>query len=159
MILRIILKIFYTVNWPQSVNLESYLLSTVMLLEYFSESLVLLKHLVCVPYQALYSTHKNTRFYKKPSLTNQQQEIFNKFFKQDRMIYTYFEKSLQLKIKQFGQEVMPKRSTDRQLILCRNNHVPRCHTFLKKLFFFMGLHVWCVENGDAFGSSPISLRL
>ena len=77
----------------------------VMLTEYFDESLVLLKHLVCVPYEALHTFKLNSREYPKPPLNLRQTENFNKFFKQDLMVYDYFEKVMQKKIATFGTEV------------------------------------------------------
>ena len=77
----------------------------VILTEYFFESLVLLAHVLCVPYEVLYITSKNTRKYEVEPLSDSRMEIFETFFKQDLMLYDYFNQSLHRKVAEFGHEV------------------------------------------------------
>ena len=78
--------------------------------EYFEESLVLLKHLVCVPYSVLFTQQLNSKSYPKPPLSENQVKIFNSFFKQDLMLYSHFEQKLKKKIEEFGKEVFTQFS-------------------------------------------------
>ena len=67
----------------------------VILTEYFLESLVLLADLLCIPYEVLYTPRRNSRDYETEDLTPAQTKTFEKFFKQDIIMYDYFNKTLQ----------------------------------------------------------------
>ena len=77
----------------------------VILTEYFFESLVLLAKILCVPYEVLYVESRNSREYEVQPLTGNQQTNFERFFKQDIMLYDFFNQSLHRKIDEFGKEV------------------------------------------------------
>ena len=77
----------------------------VILTEYFFESLVLLAHVLCVPYEVLYITSKNSRKYEVEPLSPSQQKNFETYFKQDLMLYDFFNQSLHRKVEEFGHDV------------------------------------------------------
>lgn len=77
-----------------------------MVVEYFFESIVLLSHVLCVPYEVLYIESKNSRAYDVEPLTAQQMKNFKKYFKQDYMMYDYFNKTLHRKVEEFGRKVI-----------------------------------------------------
>ena len=76
-----------------------------ILTEYFFECLVLLAHLFCIPYEVLYITSKNSRQYEVPPLSQQRMDTLKQFFKQDFMMYDFFNQSLHRKIDAFGHKV------------------------------------------------------
>jgi len=78
----------------------------IILTEYYLESLVLLADILCVPYKVLFVKARNHGSYEIEPLTENQQKNFNLFFKQDRMLYEYFNKSLHEKIENFGYDRM-----------------------------------------------------
>ena len=67
----------------------------VILTEYFLESLVLLADILCIPYEVLYTPRRNSRDYEQDELTHTQMSTFKSFFKQDIMLYDFFNKTLQ----------------------------------------------------------------
>ena len=66
---------------------------------------MLLAHVLCVDYDVLYITSKNSRKYEVEPLNAHRMEIFKTYFKQDYMLYQYFNESLHAKAEAFGQEV------------------------------------------------------
>ena len=78
--------------------------------EYFFESLVLLSQVLCVPYEVLYVESRNSRHYEVDPLSDRQMKHFNTYFKQDIMLYDFFNKSLHRKIEAFGHEVIFKEN-------------------------------------------------
>jgi len=77
----------------------------VILTEYFFESLVLLSHVLCVPYEVLYITSKNSRHYEVEPLNEERMKTFKTYFKQDIMLYDFFNQSLHRKVAEFGHDV------------------------------------------------------
>ena len=70
----------------------------VILTEYMLEGLVLLADLLCVPYNVMYHKGTNSKPYEEPvtrELTPGQHRKFEKFFKQDYMMYDFFNRTLQ----------------------------------------------------------------
>ena len=70
----------------------------VILTEYMLESLVLLADLLCIPYNVLFTKRVNSKSYDEPvtrELTPGQHRKFEKFFKQDYMMYDFFNRTLQ----------------------------------------------------------------
>lgn len=61
--------------------------------------------ILCVPYTVLYLEPINERKYELTPLSKKQKENFQKFFKQDLMLYDYFNETLHKKIEAFGTEV------------------------------------------------------
>ncbi|CAG5090588.1 Oidioi.mRNA.OKI2018_I69.PAR.g12656.t1.cds [Oikopleura dioica] len=78
----------------------------VIILEHYMESIVLLKHRLCVPYEILYIKAKNTASYTPQPLNERQQATFNEFFKQDLEMYKFFNETLHKKIDAFGRDRM-----------------------------------------------------
>ena len=76
-----------------------------ILTEYFWEGIVLLASLLCAPYEVFYVESKNSRDYEVEPLSEKQISTFKKFFKQDYMLYDYFNKTLHKKVKIFGHQV------------------------------------------------------
>ena len=81
----------------------------VIVTEYFFESIVLLSHVLCAPYSVLYVESKNSRKYEAPPLTNKQTANFEHFFKQDILLYDYFNKTLHQKVEAFGHKVTQQK--------------------------------------------------
>jgi len=77
----------------------------VILTEYFWEGIVLLAPILCAPYHVFYVESKNSRDYEVEPLSTKQMEIFKQFFKQDYMLYDYFNKTLHRKVEEFGHDV------------------------------------------------------
>ena len=67
----------------------------VILTEYFLESLVLLADKLCIPYEVLYTPRRNSRDYELDPIDETQMDIFNEYFKQDIIMYDYFNQTLQ----------------------------------------------------------------
>ena len=78
----------------------------VIILEHYMESIVLLKHRLCVPYEILYIKAKNKASYTPEPLSEKQKANFAEFFKQDLEMYRFFNETLHKKIDAFGRERM-----------------------------------------------------
>ena len=78
----------------------------VIILEHYMESIVLLKHRLCVPYEILYIKAKNKASYTPEPLSEKQKSNFAEFFKQDLEMYRFFNETLHKKIDAFGRERM-----------------------------------------------------
>ena len=78
----------------QSIKTLSQQFDLIILTEYFAESMVLLADLMCIPYEVLWTKRRNSRDYFQEPLNDGQLKIFKTFFKQDYMIYDYFNQTL-----------------------------------------------------------------
>ena len=70
------------------------------------ESIVLLKHRLCVPYELLYIKARNKGKYEREPLNEKQKSNFAEFFKQDLEMYRFFNETLHRKIDAFGRDRM-----------------------------------------------------
>ena len=61
-----------------------------------------------VPYEVLYVEMLNTRKYEVEPLSDRQEKHFREYFKQDILLYDFFNQSLHRKIENFGTQV-PKQ--------------------------------------------------
>ena len=92
--------VFYDLGDPLKESLEKLdnQFDLVILTEYMLESLVLLADLLCIPYNVLFTKRVNSKSYDEPvsrELTPGQHRKFEKFFKQDFMMYDFFNRTLQ----------------------------------------------------------------
>jgi hypothetical protein len=78
----------------------------VIILEHYMESIVLLKHRLCVPYELLYIKARNKGKYEREPLNEKQKSNFAEFFKQDLEMYRFFNETLHRKIDAFGRDRM-----------------------------------------------------
>ncbi|XP_070566040.1 galactose-3-O-sulfotransferase 2-like [Ptychodera flava] len=76
-------------------------LDLVMILEYFDESLILLKKKMCWTYLDILYVKKNQRI-KKTKVTNEVAEEIRKWNKADTMLYDHFKRKLFSEIEQYG---------------------------------------------------------
>ena len=75
--------------------------------EYINESLVLLADFLNMPLElAFFITKKNATDYPKPTLSPEQQKVFEKFFSVDRKLYAFYHAEILRKIEEFGKERM-----------------------------------------------------
>ena len=82
----------------RSIKTLSQQFDLIILTEYFAESMVLLADLMCIPYEVLWTKRRNSKDYFQEPLNEAQMEIFKTFFKQDYMIYDYFNQTLHGKL-------------------------------------------------------------
>ncbi|XP_019616643.1 PREDICTED: galactosylceramide sulfotransferase-like [Branchiostoma belcheri] len=100
--------------------------TTVMILEYLPESLVLLKRRMCWTFHdILYWTSKKQQYRLKANITGRMKDRFYKHNHADVMLYTHFKDSFQKQIKKEGadflQEVQHfKRVNENVSIFCRS---------------------------------------
>jgi len=95
----------------------------VIILEHYMESIVLLKHRLCVPYELLYIKARNKGKYKREPLNEKQKSNFADFFKQDFEMYRFFNESLHRKIDMFGRDRMKEEIVKAKMVFkrCANN--------------------------------------
>lgn len=95
----------------------------IILTEYYLESLVLLADILCVPYKVLFVKSRNHGSYDIEPLTDKQLKNFDTFFKQDRMLYKYFNDTLHAKIDVFGRDRMKTELSNIKSVftLCTHN--------------------------------------
>ncbi|CBY36031.1 unnamed protein product [Oikopleura dioica] len=95
----------------------------VIILEHYMESIVLLKHRLCVPYELLYIKARNKGKYEREPLNEKQKSNFADFFKQDFEMYRFFNESLHRKIDMFGRDRMKEEIVKAKMIFkrCANN--------------------------------------
>ena len=106
----------------------------VILTEYFFESLVLLAHVLCVPYEVLYITSKNSRKYEVEPLSPSQQKNFETYFKQDLMLYDFFNQSLHRKVEEFGHDVSIYNKKNKNFIRCSSEDEKRAEEDQETVF-------------------------
>ena len=78
----------------------------VMIMEYFEESIVLLKDQLCWHYDDLIYLKLNVQKGQKSSLSTKAEEKLRKWLTADQMLYDHFKGLFLQKIKSFGQEKM-----------------------------------------------------
>ena len=78
----------------------------VMIMEYFEESIVLLKDQLCWQYDDLIYLKLNVQKGQKSSLSTKAEEKLRKWLSADQMLYDHFKGLFLQKIKSFGQEQM-----------------------------------------------------
>ena len=100
----------------------------VMINEYFDESLILLKELLCLDLKDLVSKKLNVGKYNFEELQNS--ELFNTYQKLDIQLYEHFNRSFWKKVDQFGRERMQSELKSLQSLreqLLGNTEVGRHH--------------------------------
>ena len=79
----------------------------VAIAEYYFESLVLIREILCVPWIVLFAKSRMVSAeYEKQPFTSKQKSTLESYFKQDFEIYSKFNSSLWKRIDKYGRERM-----------------------------------------------------
>ena len=79
----------------------------VAIAEYYFESLVLIREILCVPWAVLFAKSRMVSAgYEKQPFTTKQKSTLDSYFKQDFAIYSKFNSSLWKRIDKYGRERM-----------------------------------------------------
>ena len=78
----------------------------VMISNYYFESLILLKQTLCMDWADLYVPPTKVKHYEHAKFTDNDKQIFSKFYHQDNLIYNHFNKTFWNKINDYGQQRM-----------------------------------------------------
>ena len=100
----------------RSIKTLSQQFDLIILTEYFAESMVLLADLMCIPYEVLWTKRRNSKDYFQEPLNEAQMGIFKTFFKQDFMIYDYFNQTLHGKLN-FQMRFVPYQTYFQQKLM------------------------------------------
>ena len=101
----------------------------VAIAEYYFESLVLLREILCVPWVVLFAKSRMVSAeYEKKAFTAKQRSTLHTHFHQDYQIYTYFNQSLWKRIEEYGPERMEHDVEQMKKLYDKCNNEPKhCH--------------------------------